>query len=231
MTQDSIKPFLDSSIARLDTLPKLDYEQLKFSVRNIFAIYPTLFDNILFLTPSKRSSDGDRKVLRLRPSNYVDSTILAYPIVTHLLAWTRVWLPCNNETRDSVAYNVPEHEVCYDALVWAEITQPKSKDKRWALMVFRTIGSKWDLVWDVGSLDKRHSPVRVFQRQPRNEDIYNYLDSVRSNGRSIFDFKYSFSECENVLCMCGRFIDGDVRENTWIAVTGEKPTKFFPNGK
>jgi hypothetical protein len=213
----------------LDPKPNWDYGSLYNATRAILARHPEIAE-----------SGYDRKLsahLSIGYDNNVDSTILNWPLEVHVLAWVTEWVPCRYVEQDAIPINVPDDQLANRLLVWSEITNPKTRKSYWALMNFVRDTSSvagWNLTFRTFPPNPHypHSPVKVFSYQPRNTDIYQFLDSLKTNGqRSDFDFRYNVQDCNNSAgCSCGVFIDGDVRESTWSEVMGEKPTKFFPNG-
>jgi hypothetical protein len=223
--QIPIELFSPSTLDSLDSMPVWNYEVLKQFIANTLAHYPKLFDPLL---PPKENSNG----MTLVDGNIIDSAVFKYPMEFHILAWVREWLPCGDNALDSNVSIFPEDEIGYRVLVWVNLTRPETQEKRWAIMTLRPPSNSrsWILASIGMQLNSSNSAVRVFKMPPQNIDIYNYLESVDINGRPAFDFEYNIKNCQNIYCDCGRFMDGNVFENTWRLVTGEDPSRYFTNG-
>ncbi len=127
-----------------------------------------------------------------------------------MLAWQR------RAIGDSIRINT--------ALFWCEgVPSNGGKKKRWALAVFDQIETEHTWSWRISS---GREGFNYYDHPPANEDIYALLDSLR-----IIESRMFTSNPYDWQGVSVEFVDGDVREKTWEAVIGEKPTRFFPNGK
>lgn len=145
----------------------------------------------------------------------------------HLLAWLK------RESTDSLLL---ESKPYCDRLALVLVRSVTgSQGGEWTLM---TLVSQYLMGFGADSFVNVHSywclvgreAMRTFDSLPGNKEVYQTLEqwSPISGGFFSFDAETGKSTWRNSEFL---FIDGDVREKTWEAVIGEKPTKFFPNGK
>jgi hypothetical protein len=75
--------------------------------------------------------------------------------------------------------------------------------------------------------------MRFFDRRPGNSDIYSFIDDQLSPrfGGPAWDGVFEMEWRDGDRTANRTFVDGAVRRETWRAVIGEPPTRFFPNGR
>lgn len=151
----------------------------------------------------------------------------------YLLAWLQ------RKSLSSTAYagEIPYKE--WIALVLAR-KQDKGSSEKWTLLTLSSDCHEadtsvhafyWHLSWGYDySLGNGFLTMRLFDSLPTNAEIYQSLEEWTSANGGFFN--YDITTKKNVWKGFEfLFVDGDVREKTWEAVIGEKPTRFFPNGK
>jgi hypothetical protein len=116
-----------------------------------------------------------------------------------LLAW------CTREDDRPLLYD--------SALAWARIDD--RKQVRWALLeLYRH--PRDDAEWHLSFRSHSPIPVRHFDRQPSNTDIYRFVDEV---------YNCSFFRPPD---SAFRTLNSRVRRVAWYRTVGEMPTRFFP---
>lgn len=114
-----------------------------------------------------------------------------------------------------------------NALFWCRWTKKtansgKSEQNFWGLIALSQVDWNSMSRWYVASPDG----VGRYDHPPTNEEVYAMLDKLR-----VIESRMFTSNPYDWQGVSVEFVDGDVREKTWEAVIGEKPTRLFPNGK
>jgi hypothetical protein len=100
-------------------------------------------------------------------------------------------------------------------LAWAHVVM--SAKNRWALaLMYRhpSVAPEW---WASRKDDVAWEPIEFYEHPPSNSEIYSFLDSVPGH-RPFFE---SMGQDFFIL-------SAGVRSRTWTAVTGQRPTRFYP---
>ena len=136
----------------------------------------------------------------------------------NILAWQKSSI--------SAKYLFNEEElVLYNAVICAAY-KDSAGVSQWALLLLTRDEQLAHLVpWQLCCNDES-SPMRFYKERPTNEEIYEFLA-----GRSTIETQLFLGSRKRVKDLRGvpmQFVQGDVLEETWESVIGEKPTKFFP---
>ncbi len=111
-----------------------------------------------------------------------------------------------------------------NVLVWCrrdEVVSTTSDDKspEWGLMVLTQMEGIYQHSWNILA---GKSGIRRYTAAPTNDDVYRFVDD-----NSLVESQFFAPQTYNWNGVDVRLVAGDVREKTWEAVIGEKPTKFF----
>lgn len=150
----------------------------------------------------------------------------------YLLAWLQ---------RESLSSKIYVGEEPYNERVALVLAQSLNEaGKEWVLLSLSSSYEKndtvtWKPFWHLSqgynySVGSSFLTMKEFKSVPTNAEIYQSLEEWTSANGGFFN--YDITTKKNVWKGFEfLFVDGDVREKTWEAVIGEKPTRFFPNGK
>ncbi len=138
-----------------------------------------------------------------------------------VIAWQKVRIQKQHtfNKRDWIFYNVLvwcKYKNVFGNTEWALVCVIKDEDLGEAV--------PWRLL-----CGRDGDPVRRYAHAPTNSDVMTSIDRSRSVGQHFFLGEKN--DMDRSYGIPIQFVDGDVREKTWEAVIGEKPTRFFPNGK
>lgn len=107
-------------------------------------------------------------------------------------------------------------------------------EAQWTLMILRRFAEKGWASWRVSLYNVQKEEwlyaTEKFSSVLTNEQIYARLEdwAFPEGGYFGYDPATGMSTWRGIKFY---FVNGDVREKTWEAVIGEKPTKFLPKGK
>ncbi len=135
---------------------------------------------------------------------------VATDVEASILAWQRVTV---GGRQRRVLFGCTKYLDTTGQLSWATI-----------LLVSRDSGAFW---WIPNY--KEPSLLKRYDHRPTNKEIYEFLEAIYSVECRLFIYdEKGHYDWEGVDVS---FIEGGVCEETWEAVIGEKPTKFFPGEK
>ena len=145
-----------------------------------------------------------------------------FQIFPHEKFWVIAW----QKSRLAAKYLANKEElVLYNAVICAYY-EDSTGVPEWALMILTRDEQMadhipWRLYCDVNS-----TPLQRYSERPTNEDIYMFL-ALQSKIETHL-FLNTTKQVTEAYGVPLQLVEGDVLEETWELVIGEKPTKFFP---